>query len=137
MQRRQLACAVAYVTRLHPALAAMKQAIAAGGNSDDYRRRLGIVEQISQFFRDISVVDVERRNPGLEGAEHCFQVFVAVVEVDADVVLAALVAGQVTSFGVAPEAPVGQRVGEAPCPVRDLAPGEPPIAKHETCLVGS
>jgi hypothetical protein len=61
---------------------------------------LGVVEQVEQFLGHVAVVDVERGDPGLERSEHRLEVLVAVVEVDREVVLPALVAGEIGALGV-------------------------------------
>ena len=72
----------------------------------------GIVQQIGQFFIGISDVDVEGRQPGLEGAEHGLQVFIAIMQIDGQPVLAGLPIGQFAAFPVTAQAPFMQHVGQ-------------------------
>ncbi len=53
-----------------------------------------VVEQVPQLLGHVAVVDVEGCDAGLVGAEHRFDVLVAVVEVAGEVVLSALVAAE-------------------------------------------
>src|SRR3546814_987169 len=48
----------------------------------------GVLEQVAELLGDVAVVDVERRDPSLVGAEHCLDVLVAVVEIAGEVILA-------------------------------------------------
>ena len=59
---------------------------------------LGVAEEIEKFFFHIPIVDVERRDAGLEGSEHPLDVLVAVVAVDRQVILPGFVAGQFGSL---------------------------------------
>ena len=61
--------------------------------------RPGVVEEVAQLLADVAVVHVERGHPGPEGAQHPLEVLVAVVEGQARVVLAGLVAGQLVRAG--------------------------------------
>jgi hypothetical protein len=47
---------------------------------------IGVVEEIAQFIFDIAEVDVDGRRAQLERGERGLDVFVAVVEVEADVI---------------------------------------------------
>ncbi len=69
----------------------------------DQRAGLGVGEQVDQLLLDVAVVDVERRHPGAVAADHRLEVLVAVAQVDAEVVLAGLVAGELVALGVAAE----------------------------------
>ena len=60
-------------------------------------------QQVVQFLGDVAVVDVERCHPCLERAEHGLQVLVAVVQIDGQMVLAALVAPQLRALCLAPQ----------------------------------
>ncbi len=79
-------------------------------------------QQVAQLVGDVAVVDVERGDPRLERAEHRLEVLVAVVQVDAEVVLPALVVGQVGTLDVAPEALAEEVVGQPPGALGDLSP---------------
>ncbi len=96
----------------------------------------GVVEQVEQLVLDVAVVDVERRHPGPEGAEHGLQVLVAVVEVDAQVVLAGLVAGEPVPLGVGAQAPGPQIGGQAAAAVRQVGEGQADVAPDQRGAVG-
>jgi hypothetical protein len=98
----------------------------------DERPALGVVEQVDQLVLDVAVVDVERRHPGPEGAEHRLQVLVAVVEVDAEVVLARLVAGEAAPIGHRAQPPGPQVGGEPAAAVRHLGEGDADVPPDET-----
>ena len=101
----------------------------------DDRLRAGVGEQVLQLLGDVAVVDVERREPGLERAEHRLEVLVAVVEVDREVVLPRLVAGEPLALDDGAEAAGEQRVREPPRAIGDLGPREPPVAEHDALAV--
>ncbi len=114
-----------------------------GEHLGERRRELGvhddrggprIVEQVAQLLGDVAVVDVERRDTGLERAEHRLEVLVAVVQVDREVVLAALVAGELRPLGVHAEPGVDQVVGQAPRALGHVGPREPAVAEDEALL---
>ena len=86
------------------------------GASEECRisaRGPGVVEQVAQLLADVAVVDVERGDPGPEGAQHPLQVLVAVVEGQGDVVLARLVAGELGALAVQAQAPAVEVGGQA------------------------
>src|SRR5690606_22854608 len=95
-----------------------------------------VVEQVVQLVGDVAVVDVERRHPGAEGAQHGLDVLVAVVEVDAEVVLAGLVPGQRVPLGVGPEPPRPQVGAEPGAAVDHLGEGQPPVPPDQALAVG-
>ena len=72
----------------------------------------------------------------LNDAEHRLEVLVAVVQVDRQVVLAALVTGERRSLDMAAEAAVDQVVGQPAGALGDVGPGETAIAEHEALGVG-
>ena len=100
------------------------------------RPSVRIVEQISQFFRDVSVVDVERCNARFQRTQHHLEVFVSVVEVDTNMILPADVAVEIAAFGVAAQASIEERVGQPPSALGHLTPRETMIAKDEARVVG-
>ena len=84
-------------------------------------RRLGVGEEVAQLLLDVAVVDVERGHPGQVGADHALDVFVAVVEVEPQVVLGRLVAGEALAPAVRAEALGVQVAGQPPGAVAELA----------------
>ena len=70
----------------------------------DQRASLRVVQQIDEFGFDVAVVDVEGSDPGPIGPDHRFQVFVAVAQVQSDVILTRFVALQAITFGVTSQA---------------------------------
>ncbi len=101
-----------------------------------HRRRPGIVQHVGQFLGDVAVVDVERGHPGLVGADHAFQIRVAVGHVEREVALPGLVPGQRGAFGVRAQPPVPQHPGEPVGPVVDLPVGEVAPPGHDAVGVG-
>ena len=99
------------------------------GTVEDQRLRAGVVQQIDEFFVHVAVVDVERREAGLEGAHHRFKVFVAVVEVDAEVILAGLPILQPRPFGVQSQSRRGEMARQTPGAFGEFAVGEATIPK--------
>jgi hypothetical protein len=94
----------------------------------------GVVEQVGEFIAGVAVVDVERRHPGLVGAEHALQVLRAVVEVEGEMVV-----GRLPRRGrrvPPPEAVPVEQVGEAAGPVGGLGPGPSPAPPHHAVAVG-
>ena len=65
---------------------------------------LRIVEQIHEFGLDVAVIDVDGCDPGPVGADHRFQVLVAVAQVHPNVILAGFVTLQPVAFRVATQA---------------------------------
>ncbi len=101
------------------------------------RPRVGVGQQVLQFLGDVAVVDVQRPDPGLERPEHRLEVLVAVVQVDRQVVLPALVVGELGPFDVAAEPATEQVVRQPPGAFGDVGPGQPDVAEHETFRVGT
>ena len=106
------------------------------GRVEDDRRGAGVVEQVAQLLGDVAVVHVERRDPGLVGAEHRLDVLVAVVEVAGEVVLPALVPAERAPLGVGAEPGADQVVGQPVGALGHLAVGEPSVAPHDALAVG-
>ena len=102
----------------------------------DDRLRPGVGEEVEQLLGDVAIVHVERCDPRLERAEHRFEVLVAVVEVDREVVLARLVSGELSTLDDLAEAPVQQRVREASRAVVDLGPRQSPVAEDDALSIG-
>ncbi len=102
---------------------------------DDDSAGLRVVEQVQQFFGDVAVVDVERCHPGLQRTEHRLEVFVAVVEVDREVILPALVSVEIGALGGDAEAFADQVVGESPSPLGDVRPREALISEDQAVVV--
>ncbi len=98
---------------------------------DHHGARLRVGQQVQQLLGHVAVVDVERGDAGLERTEHRLEVFVAVVEVDRQVVLAALVAGEIGSLGCDAEALADQMVREATGALGDLGPRVTPLTEDE------
>ncbi len=98
-------------------------------------RGVGVGEQVVQLFGHIAVVHVERGDTRLERPQHGLEVLVTVVQVDAHMVLAALVAGQLVAFGVATEAVGEEVIGQPPGALGDLAPSEAAVAKDEAGII--
>ena len=85
----------------------------------------GVVEQVDEFLINVTVVHVEGHDPGLVGAEHGLQVLIAVVEIETDVVLAALPILKVLALTMAAQARASQNVGESARALGELPVGEP------------
>ena len=102
----------------------------------DERPGLGVVEEVDEFLLHVAVVHVERRHPGLVGAEHALEVLVAVVEVEPQVVLAGLPALEGVALGVGPEPVVGEHVGEPAGALGQLGVGEALVAPDDGLVVG-
>ena len=103
----------------------------------DDRGSTRVPQEVQQFIRDVAVVHVERGDPRLQGTEHALEVFVAVVEVDRQVVLTGLVSLESRSFDPAAEPLDDEVVGEPARPVGHVSPREPPIAEHQALVVGT
>ena len=95
----------------------------------------GVVQQVPELVGDVAVVHVERRHPGLERAEHRLEVLVAVVQVHADVVLAALPVLQLGSFDMASEALRLEVVRQPAGPVGHVVPGQAAVPEHQALVV--
>jgi hypothetical protein len=54
----------------------------------DHRARARVLEQVDELLVDVAVVHVHGHAARLERAEHAFEIFVAVVEIERDVILA-------------------------------------------------
>ncbi len=89
---------------------------------DDDRPRLGVVEQVAKLVGDVAVVDVERGDAGLPAADHHLEVLDAVEQIDGEVVLARLVAGEVGPLGVAAEPGADEVVGQPVGVLDDVRP---------------
>ena len=102
----------------------------------DERARSGVVEQIAQLLADVAVVDVERRDAGGVGAEHAFEVLVAVVERERHVVLSGLPPRQLGPLALHGESPAVEVGGEPPGPFGHLGVGEAAVPPHDAFAVG-
>src|SRR5690606_27484663 len=101
----------------------------------DARVELGVVEegarprvaqQVEQLLVDVAVIDVQRSGARLVAAEHPLEVLVAVVEVDREVVLAGLVAGELAALAMRAEPARAEKIREAPAPLLHLAMRQTP-----------
>ena len=95
------------------------------------RAGTGVAEQIEEFLLHVAVIDVERRNPRLVGAQHPLQVLVAVVEIQRQVVLPGLPTRQPCAFLATAEAVDAQHVGQASAAVGDRSPVEAAVAEDQ------
>ena len=107
------------------------------GAVHDDRRGACVGQEVAQLCGDVPVVDVERGDARLERAEHRLEVLVAVVQVDPEVVLPALVAGQVGALDAAAQPVVDEHVGQPAGPLGDRSPGQPAVAEHQAFIVGA
>src|SRR5262249_49561440 len=103
----------------------------------DDAARVRVAEQVAQLLFDVSVVDVERRDARLVGADHRFEVFVAVIEVEGDVILPRLPRLQLGALAMATEAGGPGAVGGAPRTQLKIAPGQPQTRGNDRLLVGN
>ena len=88
----------------------------------------GVREQVLQLVLHVAVVDVERGDARPPRAQHPLDVLGPVVGVEAQQVLADLVAGQLGALGVAAQ-PAGVQVGRQPVgPLDDLGVGVAAVA---------
>jgi hypothetical protein len=95
-----------------------------------------VVEQVGELLGDVAVVDVERGDPGLEAAQVGDQVLGAVVEVEADGLLAEFVVGEFGPLCGDGEPLVDEVAAEASGPVLHLGVGEAHVALDEVVAVG-
>jgi hypothetical protein len=102
----------------------------------DDRARVGVREQIDQLLVDVAIVDVERRHPGLEGAEHALEILGAVVEVEREVVLTRFPRRQGVTLAVTAEPRGSEHVGQAAGALLQLPPRETAIRRHDRLAVG-
>ena len=84
-----------------------------------------------KFLGHVAVVDVERCDTCLERGEHCFEVFVPVVEVDRQMILAALPWLEVGAFPEAAQAASRQFGCEMIGASGNIGPGQPAVAKDD------
>ncbi len=96
----------------------------------------GVVEQVHEFFFDVPVVHVERRHPGLVGAQHALEVFVAVVQVQTEMVLPRLPSRQLGALGMNGESVIDQHVGQTTRTLGQLGEGEASVTPHHSLPVG-
>ena len=101
----------------------------------DNRFGLRVFEEIQKFFFDVAIIDVERYAAGLECPQHAFEILIAVIEIQADVILARLPVGQHIAFGVTPQAGGVEHGCETPSAVGDFAPRKAAIAEDDALVV--
>ena len=103
----------------------------------DDGRGAGVVEQVAQLLGDVAVVDVERRDPGLERSRASLEVLVAVVEVDGQVVLAATRVRRARRARCGTPSPWPTSSSPAGR-VRSVTsrPGQPAVPEHQALGVG-
>ncbi len=116
-----------------------------GANSGHARRKVRViddcacarvVQQIDQFLFDVAVVDVERRHSRLVPAEHAFEVFVAVEEIQRELILPRFPSLQLCARRSHAETARQQIVGEPSRALVQLAERDATIAKHDCFLIG-
>ncbi len=95
----------------------------------------GVGQQVDQFVGDVTVVDVERRDPGVEGPEHAFQVFVAVSQVQREVALTRFMGGQRGTFPAHTQSALVQRPRQPTGSVLNLLIGESPVTEDDAVPV--
>ena len=101
------------------------------------RPRAGVLQEVEKFLVDVAVVDVERCHTRLERADHGFEILVAVVEVDAKMILAGLPIPQLVALGVDAESPVDEEIGEPTAAVGELPVADAPVAEDDGFAVGN
>ncbi len=101
----------------------------------DDRASPRVVQQINEFLFDVPVVDVERRHSRLVTAEHAFEVFVAVEQIQRELVLSRLPALERGAWRSHAEPARHQVVGEPPRAIVELAERDASIAKHDRFLI--
>ena len=84
---------------------------------------VGIVEQVEEFFRTVTVVGVDRRKPALEGRVVGLEVFGAIVEEGRD-------------FGLMVQSRGDQVGGEGVGPGVELAPGDDSFPLNMCRIIG-
>ena len=116
----------------------MRQRVANRGNRRgktgmvDQDVAIGVIEQVDELVFDVAVVDVERGNARLVCADHAFEVFVTVVQIEAKVVLARFKVLQRGTLAVAPESMTEQQIGRSSAAPIKLVPREAAIAEDDT-----
>ncbi len=122
----------------HPQLRQLGEHLVDAGRERrvvEQRGGAGIREQVVQLVLHVAVVDVERGHPRPPRAEHPLDVLGAVVGVEAQQVLADLVAGQLRALGLAAQS-AGVQVGrEAVGPLDDLGVGVAAVALDDVLPV--
>ena len=85
--------------------------------------QVGVGEEVAQLVLDVAVVHVHRHRAQLERGEHAFEVLVAVVEPEADVVAGA-------------DAVRGEHMRQPGRALVEVAVGEAHVAEHDRLAVG-
>ena len=93
----------------------------------DEHAAAAVLQQVKQFLGDVAVVHVERRDAGLVCAEHAFEILVAVVEIDAEVVLTGLVIVEKLPADRVRHTAADQIIGQATGTVCHLTPRPGPV----------
>src|SRR5579862_3676494 len=101
----------------------------------DQRAAIGIVQQVDELVLDIAIVHVERRHACLVRSNHAFEVFIAVVEVETQMILPRLEALQRGTFLLAAKRVCPQHIGKTARALRKLPPGDAAIAKDDAFAV--
>src|SRR5438876_5760991 len=89
-----------------------------------------------ELVGDVSVIDVHADGPRLERAHQRFEVFVAVVEVERDVILPRLPRLEPVALDRAAEAEAGERAAEAAAAPIELGVGEATVPPNQRLAVG-
>ena len=97
---------------------------------EDHGPGLGVVEQVLQLLAHVAVVDVERGHAGPVGAQHPFEILVAVVQRQGDVVLPRLPARQVGPLAVHAQAAAVQVGGETAGALLQVGVGQAAVPPH-------
>src|SRR5579862_4923368 len=103
----------------------------------DQRAAIGIVQQVDELVLDIAIVHVERRHACLVRSNHAFEVFIAVVEVETQMILPRLEALQRGTFLLAAKRVCPQHIGKTARALRKLPPGDAAIAKDDALRSGA
>ena len=96
-----------------------------------------VIQEIEQLLSDVAVVHVERCDTGLVRPEHAFEVLVAVVQVDAEVVLTGFVSVEKLPTDGVRDASADQIVGETTCAFGDVAPGPRCSPPYDAWTIGN
>ena len=106
------------------------------GRVEDDRLRPAVAQHVGELGCPVAVVDVHRRAHGLVRAEHAFEVLVAVVEVERDVVLGRLPAVRPGERAGAAEPRGSEDRSEVVGAVGDVGPCQPTVPERQALAPG-
>ena len=90
----------------------------------DHRPGIGVFKEIEELLLHVAIIDIEGDTARLEGTEHPLKVFIAIVEIERDMVLSGLPALEAGSLSATAQVVRPQYIRKPPRAIGHLGPTE-------------